>query len=250
MKKIKKIIRVVVSVIGYIIIFAMAAALVLILRGNIKGEVTFIAGKAVMWVKTPSMEPTIPERSYILIGKVNAADVKVGDVIVFRSDDPALGGAYNTHRVKEIVGNNAEFVTMGDNNYLPDKYTAKAGNIVGIYDRNLPVLSVLGRLLQTPTGVIIMVTIMFVIIIAIYVPDMIKATKERTELIEKKRREQIDALVKEEIEKLRAKNDQNKKETEKSASLPDIPSDAGNGNTDPANENEQMTIAEKDNSAE
>ena len=44
---------------------------------------------------------------------------------------------------------------------------------------------------------------MFIILI-IYIPDMIKSTKERTDIIEKSRRDQIDELVKLEIEKLRA----------------------------------------------
>ena len=171
MKK-KSILNIIISVIGYLIVFVMVAALILIMRGNIKGEVTFFADHAILWVKTQSMEPVIPERSYILIKKAAAEDVKVGDVIVFRSDDPALGGAYNTHRVIEIVGDNEEFMVQGDNNFLPDKYNARAENIVGIYTRNLPALTVFGRVLQTPMGVIISVTMIFLVMLAIYVPDM------------------------------------------------------------------------------
>lgn len=203
MKK-KSILSIIVSVIGYLVIFVMIAALIIIMRGNIKGEVTFLAGRAVLWVRTQSMEPEIPERSYILIKKAAAEEVSVGDVIVFKSDDPALGGAYNTHRVIEIVGDNDEFVIKGDNNFLPDQYNARAENVVGIYVCNLPPLTVFGRVLQTPMGVIISVTMIFLIMLAIYVPDMVKATKERTEMIEKKRRETLDELVKEEVERLRA----------------------------------------------
>lgn len=204
MGKIKDIFKKAVNIIGYVLVFAMVAALILVLRGNIKGEVTFFAGRAVVWVKTQSMEPEIPEKSYILIKKASAADVKVGDVIVFKSDDPLLGGAYNTHRVIEIVGDNEAFMTKGDNNFLPDQYNARAENVVGIYLKKLPVLSVFGRLLQNQMGIIIAVTIIFALVLIIYVPDMIKANKERTAEIEKKRRDRIDELVREEIEKLRA----------------------------------------------
>lgn len=220
MDKTKSFFKIIVTVIGYIVVFMMIAALFLILRGNIRGEVTFIGGQAIMWVKTPSMEPKIPERSYIVIEKTTPADVRVNNIIVFKSDDPTLGGAYNTHRVVEVIGDHEEFVTKGDNNAIADKYTAKAENIVGKYKRNLPILSVFGRLLQTPTGVIISVTLMFGIMLLLYVPDMVKATKERTALLEKKRRDQIDELVKQEIEKLRAAD---KKKTENCKEKSDVP---------------------------
>lgn len=229
MDKKKNVFKVFVTVIGYIVIFLMIVALILILRGNIKGEVTFIGGQAIMWVKTASMEPKIPERSYIVIEKTVPADVRVNNIIVFRSDDPTLDGAYNTHRVIEVIGDHEEFVTKGDNNAIADKYTAKAENIVGKYKRNLPMLSVFGRLLQTPTGVIISVTLMFGIILLLYVPDMVKATKERTELIEKKHREQIDELVKQEVEKLRAADEEKAK---KSKEIPSAPDDGADGKTD------------------
>ena len=235
----KNIFKIIASVIGYAVIFAMAAVLVLILRGNLRGEVTFIAGKAIMWVKTPSMEPQIPELSYILVGKVSADEVKVGDVIVFRSDDPTLDGAYNTHRVIEIVGENEEFKTKGDNNFFSDNFTAKAENVVGRYIKNLPVLSVFGRVLQNPMGVIIMVTLMFVIMLLIYVPDMIKATKERSEMIDKKRREQIDELVKLEIEKLRAADE---KKSAKESGKTAVPEENDVGTSE-----EKTNISEEDN---
>lgn len=192
------------TIIGYIVIFMMAAALVLIVRGNIKGEVTFIGGQAIMWVKTPSMEPKIPAQSYIVVETTRPEDVRVNNIIVFKSEDPELGGAYNTHRVIEVIGDHEEFVTKGDNNVLPDKYTVKAENIVGKYKRNLPIISVFGRLMQNPMGVIITVTVIFAIILLMYVPDMRKATKERSAIIEKNRRDKIDELVKLEVEKLRA----------------------------------------------
>lgn len=225
MDKKKNVFKIIVTVVGYIVIFMMIVALVLILRGNIRGEVTFIGGQAIMWVKTPSMEPKIPERSYIVIEKTTPADVRVNNIIVFRSDDPMLDGAYNTHRVVEVIGDHEEFVTKGDNNAVADKYTAKAENIVGKYKRNLPMLSVFGRLLQTPTGVIISVTLMFGIILLLYVPDMVKATKERTELIEKKRREQIDELVKQEVEKLRAADEKKAKKSSEASDVSDAEAD-------------------------
>lgn len=248
MGKIKDIFKKAVNIIGYVLVFAMVAALILVLRGNIKGEVTFFAGRAVIWVKTQSMEPEIPEKSYILIKKASAADVKVGDVIVFKSDDPLLGGAYNTHRVIEIVGDNEAFMTKGDNNFLPDQYNARAENVVGIYLKKLPVLSVFGRLLQNQMGIIIAVTIIFALVLIIYVPDMIKANKERTAEIEKKRRDRIDELVREEIEKLRAADSaKGEEEAQSDGGAENAESDSsGNAPEEETPKEEDDTVASED----
>ena len=91
----------------------------------------FIFGRTTVWVMTPSMEPQIPAQSYILVKRVSAEEVNVGDVIIFRSDDPSLDGSFNTHRVIEIIGDHEEFVTKGDANLIKDGYTAKADKIEG-----------------------------------------------------------------------------------------------------------------------
>ena len=143
-------------------------------------------------------------RGYILVRETTGADVAVNDVIVFKSDDPAIKGSLNTHRVVEIIGENAEFVTKGDHNSLRDSYTAKAENVVGVYVRNLPVLSVVGRALASKPGMIAAIALMFIIIIAIYVPDIVRASREKSENASASREEEIEARIKEEVEKLRS----------------------------------------------
>lgn len=77
-------------------------------------------------VRSGSMEPTIPTGSVVFYRHVNAADVKVGQVIVFSK--PGQPNERITHRVFKI-GNGATgkyFITKGDANGAPDDWRVPA----------------------------------------------------------------------------------------------------------------------------
>jgi signal peptidase I len=77
-------------------------------------------------VRSGSMSPTIPTGSIVFSKKVNAASVKVGDIIVF--DKPGQTNEKVTHRVYKIghspTGN--YFTTKGDANGTPDDWRVPA----------------------------------------------------------------------------------------------------------------------------
>ncbi|MCQ2413608.1 MAG: signal peptidase I [Clostridia bacterium] len=107
-----------------------------------------------VWVLTDSMEDTIPARSYILIKKADASEVKEGDVITFVSSDPSIRSLNNTHRVI-AVNTDGTFVTKGDHNPGADLYPVQPENVVGIYVRNMPVLTFFGRMFASSAGFIL-----------------------------------------------------------------------------------------------
>lgn len=208
----------IINIISYAVVGLLVILLGFILISNLSGNVTFVLNRAAVWVITDSMEnpddePNIPARSYVLIEKAAAADVQVGDVILFVSSDPALNGAHNLHRVVRIEGDHAEFVTKGtnkDHNLAEDKYTAKAENVIGIYRRNLPVMSFFGRLMASGTGIALMVLLVTGVFAVVYVPDMIQASKARKAKKEREKKEQFDELVRLEIEKMKQAASENK----------------------------------------
>ena len=195
--KLKKII----TAVAYTLVAILTVCVAIILFLNLSGKTVFLFGRSAMWVKTDSMDPVIPEKTYILVREATAADVQVGDVIVFKSDDPALNGALNTHRVREILNDGAEYVTKGDNNLAIDKQTAKAGNIVGIYERNLPVMSFFGRFLSTTGGITVIALLIFLMILITFLPDVLAASRAKS------KKNQIDAIIQDEIDKLKAKDE-------------------------------------------
>lgn len=207
--KTKSGIRKAAAAVGYVIIGAICVLFAFVFISNLSGNTAFLFGHTAVWIRTDSMEPAIPQRSYILVKKAAAEDVNVGDVIVFRSDDPVLEGALNTHRVTEIIGEHEEFVTKGDNNYVEDQYTAKAENIVGIYEKNLPLFTNFGRFFTTPLGLVATIALVLMILLIMYIPDIRAATRRHSEELDRKKQEQIDELVRLEVEKLKAQNAEN-----------------------------------------
>ena len=77
-------------------------------------------------VRSGSMSPAIPTGSIVFYKKVNASEVKVGDVIVF--DKPGATGEKVTHRVYQIkTGPTGRYyITKGDANGTPDDWQVPA----------------------------------------------------------------------------------------------------------------------------
>ena len=193
------------TVLSAVVIVLLAVAIVLVLMQRLRGEPTFIFGRAAVWVQTPSMEPAIPEKSYILVEPVSAENVSVGDVITFHAD--YLNGELNTHRVTKIVGDNAEFVTKGDNNPVEDASTAKADKIVARYVRNLPVISVFGRFFMTPAGLVCALAVIAIFMFLLYLPDILKNRKTKAEEAERRKEAEMDRKIREEVEKMKQNAD-------------------------------------------
>jgi signal peptidase len=77
-------------------------------------------------VRSGSMAPTIPTGSIVFYKKVNAAAVKVGDIIVFAK--PGQPNEKVTHRVYKIGSSTTGkyFITKGDANGTPDDWRVPA----------------------------------------------------------------------------------------------------------------------------
>lgn len=233
----KTVFRRITGIIGYLLIFLIAALFIFVIVFKVNNRTMFIFGRAPVWVMSPSMEPTIPERSYILVRSASADEIQIGDVIMFKSSDPTLNGANNTHRVVAISDDRQSFTTKGDANLSDDSYPVNANNIVAVYERNLPVLTAIGRFLFSGIGIVITLTLIFVIIMIIYLPDVIKATREKSKELEDKRQAQIEELVRAEVEKLRQKDEEAaKKQEEQKEDAITVHKGVSPDQTDPDNE--------------
>jgi signal peptidase len=85
------------------------------------GAPKFFGGQA-LTVMSGSMEPAIHTGDIVLTERVAPLDVKVGDVITFRS--PERENRLLTHRVREITveGDRVHFVTKGDAVNAPEQW--------------------------------------------------------------------------------------------------------------------------------
>jgi signal peptidase I len=120
-------------------------AMIMILQLGIslaKDEVPSVFNRAILYVKTPSMEDTIMTGDLIFVD-VNVTEYFVQDIISFRkSDQPEI---IITHRIVEI--NDDKITTKGDNNVVSEdweidfsedlivgKYIAKSAFLGSIYE--------------------------------------------------------------------------------------------------------------------
>lgn len=86
-------------------------------------------------IATGSMEPVMYAGDMVLVKRVNAKDLKVGDIIQYKRDN-----VFIFHRIIEIVEeiDGTAYRTKGDNNTIPDPELVKTESIRGIVFYTIP----------------------------------------------------------------------------------------------------------------
>lgn len=182
------------NILFYIFITVLAVLIVIGLYSKLTGKQ--VLPRKPYWVLTDSMEPTIPARSYVMIKAADGSEVEVDDVITFH--DAALGGELNTHRVVEI-DQNGYFVTRGDHYTDNDANHVAPASVVGIYVRNMPLLTFFGRLFSNMYGFVIAGIVFMMLIFGWF-------SIYRAHLEKKEKQKEIDRRVAEEIARLEREN--------------------------------------------
>lgn len=205
MEKAKKKKSVAKCVVFYVLVALIAVAAVFaVFAGRTKDKPTFVFGRTFLWVKTESMETTIPARSYILVKKTDGKGLEKGEVIVFRCNDASspVYGSLVTHRIYEVTENG--YKTKGDNVLSSvDPWTVKEDEVVAVYVRNLKLLTYVGRLFSTGFGFMLIAVIFVGLCGVFYVPDIVKTLKEPDdEKAAKEKQEEMERRIREEIRKL------------------------------------------------
>ena len=198
-KKVVKILKIALEALLGVMVVAFLA---LFIMSKATASPIFLFNRTTMWVMTESMDPTIPPRTYILVEKATAADVEVGDIVVFRSTDPRIAGQFNTHRV--IAKDGDTFVTKGDNNPVDDGiYSAQKENIVGKYVDTLTFMTYLGRLVMTPVGFALLIVLFLATMAFCVVPDVKSAFRDKKKEDEEEKQKEIRRQIDEEVRRLK-----------------------------------------------
>jgi len=118
-----------------------------------------------------SMEPTIHVGSIVVVRRVNPEDVKVGDIIAFRT-----GESKTIHRVIDKVGEDGSFYfrTKGDANEDPDPWIVKPEDVLGELQLTIPYYGYLIWFAQTPFGIVLFILVPAIILIANEVKKILK----------------------------------------------------------------------------
>ena len=126
-----------------------------------------------------SMEPLIKVRDAVIIKRATMDDIKVGDVVTYRSTDPAFYGILITHRVTSIEDVNGEkvYITKGDHNETIDRTPVSFGQIRGKVVMRIPKIGYLKYFLIEYYGWIIAILFPSVAIISYDIVKLFKNIK-------------------------------------------------------------------------
>ena len=130
MKKKRKVIPFIIS---GILVLAIVLCVIVVVQIMSVGYVT-VNGHSVFRVVTGSMEPTIPTGAVLISEETEIEDIKVNDIICFRSKTSEMLGQVITHRVVKIMESGDGGLcleTRGDANTVSDGYLVTKGNLIG-----------------------------------------------------------------------------------------------------------------------
>ena len=117
------------------------------------GRIVPLVGHPTFVVAGPSMEPSIPIGSAVVLDQVPPSSLAVGDVVSLRS---GAGRAIFTHRIVRLAERDGGLwlETKGDANADPDPSIIPATAVIGRLAVTLPYAGYLVRLLGTAQGVL------------------------------------------------------------------------------------------------
>lgn len=119
---------------------------------------TWLLGWQLQNVRSGSMGPTYPVGSLLVVGQIDASDVRAGMPIVF--EDPLEPGRIVTHRVVAPVPDDASaFHTRGDANAAMDPVAVPARLVRGKVLWSVSVLGGLLDWLKWPNGFLLLVVV-------------------------------------------------------------------------------------------
>lgn len=123
-----------------------------------------------------SMEPIIKVKDAVIVRRMKDDNLKIGDVVTYRSIDEAYYGILITHRIVDIKEENGKkmYVTKGDHNPTNDRSMVEFGQIYGKVVMRIPKIGHLKYFLVNSYGWILAVVIPS---LAIIIYDIIKFIK-------------------------------------------------------------------------
>ncbi len=137
-----------------------------------------IMGYRVFTVISGSMEPTYSVGDLIYVKDVEPKDIQVGDAITYVMNENLV---VSTHRVIDIEQKDGElmFYTKGDANKDADQSPVHNKNVVGVVKFSIPYLGYVSDWIQSSPGMYVAIALGVALIIAVFLPDMIRSSREK-----------------------------------------------------------------------
>ena len=190
MGKIKKIISILVVIILIPILFV---SVVILANSYIHpNEVPSFFGWKPFIVLSGSMETEIYSGDVAVVKEVNVDELKENDIIAFKTGEIVV-----THRIEKIIEENGQvkYITKGDNNKTEDNGYVLPEQVEGKYQFKVSRLGNLAMFAQTPTGIVVCLSIPFIFLVLMQITES-KKNKEQNENKENDMKKEIERLKK------------------------------------------------------
>lgn len=197
MGKLKKVVSIIILIILIPILFVNGVILV---NSFIHpDEIPSFFGWKPFIVLSGSMETEIDAGDVAVVKETDTASLKKGDIIAFKSGEIVI-----THRIYDIIQEEGEtrYITKGDNNNAEDNGYVLPEQIEGVYQFKISRLGNIEMFIQTPIGMIVYLSIPFIILVLVQIVD----SKRNQKYIEEKGNKQ--KIMEEEIERLKKENEE------------------------------------------
>lgn len=140
-------------------------------------------------VLSGSMEPTYHTGSLIYVKKVDPFTIEPGTPITFMMDEDTIA----THRVVGVVpdeedGTVIRFRTKGDANDAEDGTLVHYKNVIGTPVFSIPYLGYVSDYITNPPGMYIGFTVLGIIILMLFAPDLLRAADKADKKAEEKKK--------------------------------------------------------------
>jgi len=140
-------------------------------------------------VLSGSMEPTYHTGSLIYVKKVDPFAIEAGDPITFMLSEDTIA----THRVVGVVPDENDstvirFRTKGDANEAEDGTLIHYKNVIGSPVFSIPYLGFVSNYITNPPGMYIGFTVLGLIILMLFAPDLLKAADAADKKAEEKKK--------------------------------------------------------------
>lgn len=179
-------------------------------------------------VKTDSMSATDFSSGDIVIAKaVDFSELKVGDIISFRSDNEESRGEIVTHKIKSETTEDGQkaFITYGTTTGTEDKDPVTEPYVLGKYITRIPKVGTFFNFLKTLPGYIVCILIPFLLLIGYqglncirifrkYKKEQLEILEQEKAQIEEERKQSLEMMkeiqaLKEQLARQNSENDTN-----------------------------------------
>jgi len=143
-------------------------------------------------IVSQSMTPAIKVNDAIIIKRLEAKDLEVGDVVTYFSENPEYYGIMITHRIleKNEMNGKYSFVMKGDYNISQDPLTVSEEQIYGKVIMRIPKIGIIQELLSSYVGWIFIIILPVGLIISVDIVKLYGKIKKNKR--NEKRRKRLD----------------------------------------------------------